>query len=128
MYMKKYRNAVAVILLSGILLLTACGSDLLQMSNNHLTDYGWSYSAPRRDGSQSRVVTLTAEQLEAFRVDSSTESGTVTLTITQGTNERVVNLLGGFNDYVDLSGFSPGEIQLHLNFNSTREFNVEISW
>ena len=111
-----------------ILLFSACGTDMLAFSSNLLAGNGWSYVAAQRTGTRHQDVSLGAESLAAFHVESFSESGLVTLVVTQGEVALELDISGDFADFVDLSDFEPGDLRLRLRFFEARRVDVTLTW
>jgi len=105
------------------------GRDWLVWGGSNLAGHSsWNYTVSRRDGSSQRTFNFVDENLASFHVSSSNSRGEIVLVLTQGTTEKEVDVSGDFDEHIDMSDFSPGEIQVRLRFVRARDVNVFVSW
>jgi|GEM_PF-1890489 len=100
--------------------------------NEERTLTTWEITANSLRGNGRRDISLTAEQLAAFHVQSGMTSGTVSLTLTQGETLQTWELSNGSDEnignFLTLDAFLPGQIRLELNFDRTENVNVYVDW
>jgi heme/copper-type cytochrome/quinol oxidase subunit 4 len=98
------------------------------MSRNWLSNGHWSFSAGSANGMTRRSPSLTAEELDNFHVNSSNSGGEMELVVSQGDMIIVIDINDSFNDYIDMSDFSPGQIRIQLNFERASSVSTSIRW
>jgi len=87
----------------------------------------WTFSARSANGWTRRSPNLSAEELLAFHVSSSSGDG-VTLLLEQGEHSEAIDISGNFHGYVDLRRFEPGRIRVTLQFDQARDVHVTMRW
>ena len=102
------------------------GSSVNLTSNTSATS--WTVTADSVNGHSSRTVRMTADNLAALTVTSSNSDGTVELVLTEGSVTQTYDLSGSFSDGIDTSAFTPGKIQLRLNYTNAKGVNISIRW
>ena len=116
--------------------LAGCAYGARAMSNSwsisgssvNLQDDSWSISARTVNGHATRRLDLSAGELAALHIDSTSGGGSVYVILTQGDNERSTDISGEFYGYIDTSGFEPGRIRLRLQFGRAKGVDVLVSW
>jgi len=88
----------------------------------------WTRSFRTSNGERSRSVSLSADEIAAFHVNSTNTSGRILLRITQGSTEKLIDISDQYNSGVDLSDFRPGNFRLTLIAEQARNGNTIISW
>jgi len=99
---------------------------LLSMENNLTTSWSWSFKTSNQQ--KSRAVNLSASELAAFHVNSSSSSGTILLRVIQGDVVVDLDISGVYNGNVDLSELNPGRMTLILMAQQARNGNIMITW
>jgi len=117
------------ILLMLVTVLTSCTANggWIMLSSSS-TDNGWTLTAKSADTGESHFADLDDAALAAFQVKSTSSTGKSFLTITQGDTEISIDISGEFDENIDMSGFEPGQIKFHLNFEKANDVDVAISW
>lgn len=96
--------------------------------SSYMKNDTWVATAKSINGNSRVDVTLNAENLAAFRVDATNDSGKVFLKLTQGDVEKTIEITGAFNDKIDMGDFQPGRIRLRLEFEHAGVVNVIMHW
>ena len=102
-------------------------SGVFTMQNSRLRDSEWMFSARTANGWVRRTPNLSAEELAAFHVTSSSGQG-VRLRLEQDDRIEVIDLSGNINEPVDLSDFVPGRIRIRLEFERANDVYVRVRW
>ena len=135
----KLRNILMIlVLVSGILVFAACdgaNSASWTMVVNHseqsLND-GFRISVgSARSGRRNRTFNLSAEELAAMHINSSSDQGEIILVISQNGTEdgtEVTKDISNFSGGVDTSTLNPGRIRLSFHFDNVRNSNTTVSW
>ena len=118
--------AVLTILLAGCNATISSGSFVDHSSNAKSTS--WTVSASSANGYESRTIDMSADNLSALNVVSSNSDGTVSLVITQGDNTQTVDINQQFSGNIDTSRFSPGKVELRLNYDNAKNMFIAINW
>jgi len=82
-------------------------------------------------GHRNRTFTLSAEELAQIRVESTSESGELTLVISHNGNldgSEIRLDISNFSGYVDASQLSPGRIRFAFHFDDVRNTDTKITW
>jgi len=95
-------------------------------ANSHLAETSRSRNATSR-----RTITLNAEQMQNFHVDSTSTEGRLYLEFEQGANFSSVDISYNFLGTIDLlqdHGFEPGRIRVVLRYEHTRNAEIILNW
>jgi hypothetical protein len=91
----------------------------------------WTENVRRGNGTSRRTVTLNAEQMQNFHIESTSDEGRLYVIFEQGRNLSAVDISFDFFDTVDLlyaHGFAPGRIRITLEYAHTRNARTTLSW
>jgi len=95
---------------------------------NDSLDESWTLSIGQANGNIRRDARFNQQNLDFFFVRASIGSGNATLTITQGSNETIIDLSDGMDGFISTAGLGPGNIRLRLDFDNATDVEIEISW
>ncbi|MCL2343519.1 MAG: hypothetical protein FWC62_06450 [Firmicutes bacterium] len=88
----------------------------------------WTITASSLNGHESRTINMSADNLAALKVDSTNSAGTMSLTITQGSTTRTVDISNQFSGNIDTSGFTAGKVSFRLDYGSAKDVKITINW
>ena len=88
----------------------------------------WAISANTVTGSGRRTINFSEDNLSALRAENTNDEGTVLLKLTQGDNEKTIDISGEFGESIDTSGFLPGKIKMRVEFTKVKKLKLNISW
>ena len=88
----------------------------------------WTISADSANGYSRRNPVLNAVEMDAFHVTNISSAGNAALLVEQGNNSKTVAIPGGFDGYIDLSGFEPGRVQITVELDHAQDVNITIRW
>jgi len=92
----------------------------------------WHVAARRINGHVRRNIEIDDAGLSHFRFRSTSTSGEITITLTQGDNEHVIDISGNKAGDIDLRyndfNFEPGRIRVRLDFNRADDVDVFLWW
>ena len=88
----------------------------------------WEVTARSINGYGYRDIEFSAENLAALHASISYSNGSVTMTLSQGSVENVINISTDFNENIDMSDFSAGRIRVRLDFDNTSDVSIDIGW
>ena len=98
------------------------------LTHNHEANR-WHISANRVNGYTRRDINFTAESLSALQIATSNNGGNISLAITQGETNKLVELAGEVNETLDISNdFEPGNIRLRLEFEDAENVVITLNW
>ena len=127
--------ALLSILTIFVIVLSGCGGNATVASwttsgtlVNESEDNSWVLSVDRVNGHIRRDVNFTADNLSIFHTRSFISNGEMTLTMTQGSTEIVIDLTDGLDGFVNTSLFEPGNIRLRLDFHDATDVSLALRW
>ena len=138
--MKKKFAAFFLLLIIASLFFSACdgpnSASWTMVSNNReqTLNQGFSISVgSARSGTRNRTFNLNDSQLSNLFVESTIESGSLVLTISQNGeldgSEVVIDLSGNFEGHIDTSSLSAGNIRLSFRYeDNVRNSNTIVTW
>jgi len=88
----------------------------------------WSISYNAAFGTLTKTVDLNETDLSAFRVSASSNTGDMTLELSQGSVTKDIDISRSFNQKIDMSGFTAGLVKLHLTIKAATGVKIQISW
>lgn len=88
----------------------------------------WTVNYKAASATLTKIVKMADGDLSAFYVKGNCERGDITLNMLQGNMKKSIDLSGGFNEVVDMTGFSAGLIKMVLDIKSAKNMNVRIGW
>jgi hypothetical protein len=88
----------------------------------------WGHTASRINGNTIRSIDFSAEGLANLHARSSTDEGSISLTLSQGDIEKTLDFSSSFYGNIDTNAFEPGRIRLELRFDDARDVNLLITW
>lgn len=88
----------------------------------------WSVNYKAASATLTKTVKMTDNDLSAFYVMCDCEKGDITLKMSQGTIKKTIDLTGGYNEKVDMTGFCSGEIKMVLTIKSAKKVRAKIGW
>ena len=97
------------------------------LSRNDRAD-SWIISANTVNGNGRRNINFTYDNLNNLHVENKNGDGTVLIKLTQGNNEKTIDVTGEFNEYIDMRDFEPGRINMRIVFEKVRDLRIEIKW
>ena len=88
----------------------------------------WAISANTVTGSGRRTINFSEDNLSTLRAENTNDEGMVLLKLTQGDNEKTIDISGAFSENIDTGGFLPGKIKMRVEFTKVKKLKLNISW
>lgn len=88
----------------------------------------WEVTARSINGYGHRDIEFSAENLATLHANITYTGGSVTMTLSQGSVENVINIPTDFDENIDMSDFGAGRIRVRLDFDNASDVNVNINW
>ena len=133
MKLKKIKQITLICLItvfSGVLLAgcTNVQSGTFINHTENVQNDTWTFSATRANGHSTRNIEMNEDNLTKLYVNSTNDSGNISLILTQGEFTHYTDLTSGFNGFIDTQEFNPGQISLRLQFENAEGIKISISW
>ncbi len=134
--MKKLSRVIpGALFIVSIFALAACGEGVTSQTVSFASGLRHTYENQQwiavansvKSGRTTRTVTLTEDNLSVFTVQSSTESGVLTLRITQGEETKEVDI-SNFNGNIDMGQFTAGKTAIELRYDQIQDMHTVIRW
>ncbi|MDR2167376.1 MAG: hypothetical protein LBE35_05955 [Clostridiales bacterium] len=136
--MKKRLILAVLMAFAGLMIFTACdgpnSASWRTVAGNVERDLDGGFAIDVRTasrGTRNRTFELTAAELAAMHITSTSESGQIVLTISQDGNldgSEIVLDISNFEGTVDATGLNPGNIRLSFQFEEIRNSQTTVSW
>ena len=128
----------AVLLIAAMLTLTACDGanssawSIVSGRSEKTFDGGFSIGVnSASSGTRNRTYTLTAEELAAIQVTSSSDEGTIILVVSQdgaADGTKIETDISNFDGGIATDSLNPGCIRFSLRFEDVKNSNTSINW
>ena len=96
------------------------------------SDIGWTFFARSGDGYDTIFQSLSQEELDAFSVQSSIDSGEMKLTLRQSGVIQTIDLSNGGHSLsshdIDMSIFEPGTIAMRFDYFEAENISFNVRW
>jgi len=99
------------------------------LSSTNAKADSWTISAKIANGNAiRRNINLNSDNFNSMHIENTNSDGNVSLIITQGNIEKIINIDREFSESIDMSDFKPGRVKLHLNFENAKDVKTNINW
>jgi hypothetical protein len=91
----------------------------------------WTENVSRGSGTSQRTVTLNAEQLQNFHIESTSEEGILDIVFEQGANSVIIDVSFDYFGTIDLlndHNFLPGRVRITLQYEQIRRARTILNW
>jgi hypothetical protein len=97
-------------------------------TNLNIQEGYWTLDIRYGNGRRNTSLLFSEINSKSLNVESTNTDGTLILHITQNETIKSIDITGVYSDYIDLSNFQTGVINLTLEFNRASNSKITLSW